>query len=237
MEQPKLPTKVTPIEWIGPDHPIYDETGLIHFAHIPMQATLSNPAPVVVMVHGKYGDESVMWIFKQAIPDNVAIISPRAPLAHSDDGFVWFKSLDGTLKTTPESLAKALNQFEQFIDALRFLYPINPDRLLLMGFSQGAAMSNAFALNYPQRILGVASLAGGLVQPVDLMPSPDLDDLPVFIAHGTEDDTIPVSMAQNMRDHYQKLGAAITYGEYRTGHKMTMQAIKDLKHWVAQHLK
>ena len=237
MDQPKLPTKVSPVEWIGPDHPGYDETGLIHYAHIPKEASLDNPAPVVVMVHGKAGDESVMWIFKQTIPAGVAIVSPRAPLPGSGGGFVWFNSVNGVLQLTPEALQTGLSKLTHFIDGLRYLYPIDPDCLLLMGFSQGAAISNAFALNYPKRVLGVASLAGAMIQPFDLMPSPALNGLPVFIAHGLEDDTIPVSLAQKTRDHYQELGADVTYGEYRTGHKMTMKAIDALKEWVAERLK
>lgn len=238
MDQPKLPTKVSPVEWIGPDHPGYEETGLIHYAHIPREASLDDLAPVVVMVHGKYGDESAMWIFKQTIPAGVAIVSPRAPLVSPNGGgFVWFDSANGTLQPTAEGLQTGLLKLTHFIDGLRYLYPINPDRLLLMGFSQGAAISNAFALNYPNRVLGVASLAGAMVQPFDLMPAPELDGLPVFMAHGLEDDTIPVSQAQKTRDHYQALGAKITYGEYRTGHKMTVPAIKALKDWVSEQLK
>lgn len=237
MEQPKLSVQVTPIEWIGPDHPAYNETGLIHYAHVPKEATLAEPAPVVVMVHGKAGDESAMWIFKQTIPAKVAIVSPRAPIPWPDGGFVWFESLNGTVQTTSEALAKALSQLKQFIDELSYLYPINPDRLLLLGFSQGAAICNAYAFNYPDRILGVASLAGSMVQPFDLMPEPELNNLPVFIAHGLTDDTIPVNLAHKTRDHYLTLGADVTYGEYRTGHKMTLQAIRDLKSWVTEQLK
>ncbi|MCB0167933.1 MAG: dienelactone hydrolase family protein, partial [Anaerolineae bacterium] len=232
-----LPTKVSPVEWIGPDHPGFDETGLIHFAHIPREATLDDPAPVVVMVHGKYGNESDMWIFKQTIPAGVAIVSPRAPLPSHSGGFVWFNSENGTLQPTAEGLQTGLSKLTHFIDGLQYLYPINPDRLLLMGFSQGAAISNAFALNHPDRVLGVASLAGAMVQPFDLMPAPDLDGMPVYMAHGLEDDTIPISLAQQTRDHYQALGAEVTYGEYRTGHKMTLQAINALKNWVGERLK
>lgn len=237
MDQPKLPTKVSPVEWIGPDHPGYEETGLIHFAHIPRDASLDDTAPVVVMVHGKAGDESAMWIFKQTIPTGVAIVSPRAPLPGAHGGFVWFNSVNGTLQPTAEGLQAGLSKLTHFIDGLRYLYPINPDRLLLMGFSQGAAISNAFTLNYPNRVLGVASLAGAMVQPFDLMPAPALNGLPVFIAHGLEDDTIPISQAQQTRDRYQALGADVTYGEYRTGHKMTLNAINALKNWVAERLK
>jgi phospholipase/carboxylesterase len=58
--------------------------------------------------------------------------------------------------------------------------------------------------------------------------------LPVFIAHGTQDETVPVAAARQAREVYTRLGAQVTYGEYPTGHKLTTQAMADLKQWLAQ---
>jgi phospholipase/carboxylesterase len=237
MDRPKLPARVNPIEWVGPDHPLIHESGLIHFAHIPPAASLAKPVPLVVMVHGRQGDESVMWIFKQAIPPGVAVVAPRAPLAAAD-GFVWFTSQTGPLTPDPTALAAAQNRLETFIQGLPYLYPVDPQRLVLIGFSQGAAMVNNYALRHPAAVLAVASLAGAMVQPINgLSPAGSVAKLPVFIAHGLEDDTIPLRLARRTRDKYLELGAAVTYGEYPTGHKLTAQAIKDLKTWLATQFK
>lgn len=237
MEQPKLPTTVKPIEWIGPGHPAFTETGLIHYAHIPKEATITDPAPIVVMVHGRAGDESVMWIFKQAIPKGVAIVSPRAPIAESEDAFAWFDSSQGTLHPTNESLESSLTKFQVFIESLPYIYSIDPSRLVLMGFSQGAAICNAFTFRNPGAVIGVASLAGSMIQPIDSSsPAGSVENLPVLIAHGVSDDTIPLEYAHKTRDRYLELGADVTYGEYSTGHKMTMQAINDLKAWLSERL-
>ena len=70
--------------------------------------------------------------------------------------------------------------------------------------------------------------------PEDVGHSSLLAGLPVFIAHGSRDEIIPVSAAQHTRDAYSELGADVTYGEYSTAHKVNAQAMKDLKAWLAK---
>ena len=108
MNRPELPCKVDPLTWIGPDDKLLEETGLVHCAHIPASASVVQPAPVVVMVHGWGGDEASMWIFKQAIPDRVAIFTPRAPIDLGNNEFAWFKYQQNRFQPDPDSLARAL---------------------------------------------------------------------------------------------------------------------------------
>ena len=87
MDQPKLPAAV---QWVGPEAEAYSAAGLTHALYLPAEATANQPAPLVVMVHGWAGDESVTWIFRQTIPPEAAIITPRAPLTLPEGGFAWF---------------------------------------------------------------------------------------------------------------------------------------------------
>ena len=96
-------------------------------------------------------------------------------------------------------------------------------------------MCNAFVVAHPDKVLGVASLVGAMPPvPEGVGHSNLLAGLPVFIAHGIRDDTIPVRAAQLTRDAYTELGADVTYGEYPVAHKMNSQAMKDLKAWVGK---
>lgn len=233
MYKPTLPDNIDSLKWVGPDDAAYSDSGLIHCTYMPEEATQANPAPVVVMVHGWGGDESVMWLFKQTLPPGIAAITPRAPLSLNSKGFIWFEETD--LTPAPDSLEAAVNTLEHFLDSLPRLYPIDPTRLVLIGFSQGAFMCNAFVVSHPDKMLGVASLVGAMPPiPEDVGHSSLLAGVPVFVAHGTRDDTIPVRAAQQTRDAYAELGADVTYGEYPMAHKMNSQAMKDLKAWLAK---
>ncbi len=228
-----MPENAGPVEWIGPDHPLYDLGELIHCVRLPEEASLRTPAPVVVMVHGWGGDEASMWLFKQVVPKKVAIVTPRAPIELSDDRYVWFDHNHERGQSNSDSLQKNLARFKRFIRALPDLYPIDPEKLLLLGFSQGAAISNSLFLTRPNLAIGVASLSGFVPQGLEL---PQQDDRPagrpIFIAHGTEDEIVPVDKARQARDIYIQLEADVTYGEYPAGHKIHTDGMRDLKKWV-----
>lgn len=227
--QPNLPS---PVDWVGPESYFFAMSGLIHGMRLPMEAGGGNLAPVVVMVHGWGGDESVMWVFKNVVPPEAVIITPRAPLDLDSEGYVWFRR-DEAGVPDPSSQLEAINKFEHFITTLPDLYPIDPERLLLIGFSQGGAMCNTLALTRPALLRGVASLASFVPRlPDSVTMVSSVNHLPVFIAHGSQDDIIPVSEARRTRQIYEKLGADITYGEYEVHHKLSSQGIKDLQAWV-----
>jgi len=206
---------------------------LVHCVQIPPEASPARPAPVVVMVHGWKGDETVMWIFKQTIPPGVAIITPRAPLAVKDGGYGWFQRAASELEPEPDSLWAGRDHLHRFLAHLPQRYPVDPARMVLMGFSQGAAISNTLVLTQPGLVIGVASLAGFVPDlAAEAARDGSLDGFPVFIAHGIRDDTVPLAAARQAREVYTRLGAQVTYGEYPTNHKLNTQGMKDLKGWL-----
>jgi phospholipase/carboxylesterase len=231
---PELPCKVDPLTWIGPDDRLVTETGLIHCTHIPSAATTAQPAPMVVMLHGWAGNEASMWTFKQTVPEGVAIITPRAPVDLHNDGFAWFTYQEQRFKPCPDSFTAGLEKLERFLDCLPRFYPVDPTWRVIMGFSQGAMMGNAFLYNHPGEAIGIASLAGSmpLAEHIHNPQRNLLAGLPAFVAHGTRDQVVPVEAARETREVYTALGADVTYGEYPAAHKMHVQAIKDLKIWL-----
>ena len=89
----------------------------------------------------------------------------------------------------------------------------------------------------PELVTGVALLSGMGFQLPELIPQVmSLTRLPVFIAHGTRDEVVPLSAAQQARETYKQLGADVTYGKYNVGHKMHVQAIRDMRGWVREVL-
>jgi phospholipase/carboxylesterase len=235
MEQPNLPKNAGPVMWAGPSEKSCVESGLIHCIRLPKGASPDRPAPALVMLHGWRGDESSMWIFKQVIPAGVAAVTPRAPLELSAREYAWYRHNGARPAADPASLQEGLEYLVHFLHSLPELYPIDAERLILIGFSQGAAIGNGLALTRPEMIIGMASLAGLIPElpKQDIQTDDRLAGLPVFIAHGTEDPIVPLAEAQKTRELYIRLGADVTYGEYHTKHKMTVEAIKKLKAWVA----
>src|SRR6185295_19050747 len=100
-------------------------------------------------------------------------------------------------------------------------YPIDPSRVVLMGFSQGAGMCAALILSDPASAAAVAILAGFLPQAARRWVQPGrLAGKSVFIAHGTADTTVPAERAQAARDALQTAGATVEYHDYPIAHKL-----------------
>jgi phospholipase/carboxylesterase len=204
---------------------------LVHRTYLP-PAAAGQLAPVVVMVHGWQGDEKVMSVFERTLPPGAAIVSPRAPIDMQNAGFGWYQPVDDET-----SQLAGLAALREFVAGLPTAYPVDPNRVILMGFSQGAAMCNALLLSDPPLVAAVASLAGFLPEAAQRWVQPGrLAGKSVFIAHGTDDTTVPTARAQAARDALQSAGATVEYHDYPITHKLNAQGMRDLKDWLARQL-
>lgn len=200
--------------------------------------------PLLVAVHGLGGDERVMGIFDHAIPADFTIISPRAPIEiQPDQGFPAY--VDGGYSWLPPQPMREADQsdFEPAVDQVRRLihasietYPVDRDRVFLMGFSQGAALSYVLSLLHPAEIAGVIALAG-------FLPAGDrrtqVNAFPrhgYLIIHGADDRLVPVLHAHRARDRLQSLGAPVEYHVYPVGHKVAPPGLKDIRRWLTAAL-
>ncbi len=237
--QPKLPDSLGDVNWYGPDNMRTKDAGLIHYVRIPEGATRAKPAPTVLLVHGRAGDESVMWVFAQAIPNDVAIVSVRAPYIDQDDGgFAWFNTdrKDGRLFPVQDEVKLSVEKLAKFIRAMSQIYPINGDRIIAFGFSQGAAMISTLSFFEPDLLHGIAPLAGFMPLPSSQLPDANLDGYPVFMAHGTKDDVITMKSAQRNKQILESADANVTWNTYNVGHKLPIQGIRDLGAWLQELL-
>jgi phospholipase/carboxylesterase len=182
------------------------------------------PTLTVVMVHGWLGNEKVMWAFERALPESALVVSVRAPF-EVDGGYGW------TLPDDSDSFERGLGELREFVSRL----PVASNKTVVMGFSQGAAMCYALLLSNPELLTGVAALAGFLPEQVSHLVTPHhLAGKRVFIAHGTQDATVPLVEAERAREAMLKCGAEVTYCTDPTGHKVGASGMRGLKTWLGK---
>lgn len=205
-------------------------SGLVHRVARP---TGLGPHPTIVMIHGHLGNEDVMWVFARTLPPNCLVVAPRAHTEATAVSHTWHMRAEEEWPLLTQ-FDTAVTAVYHFIQALPDLYQADLDQLYLMGFSQGAAVSLAAAIHHPGWIKGLASLVGfaplGLDQLIEQRP---LQDLPVFMAAGTQDERIPLAIARNSAKTVRALGAELQYNEYDTGHKLNIDGMHALKAWWA----
>ena len=110
--------------------------------------------------------------------------------------------------------------------------------IVLGGFSQGCAMALLTGLRYPERLAGVVGMSG--YQPLARQLADERSaanaDVPIFLAHGTQDEMVALPRATASRDALQALGYAVEWHDYPMGHSVCMEEVQDLRHWLMRVL-
>jgi len=106
--------------------------------------------------------------------------------------------------------------------------------IVLAGFSQGGALALQTGLRHPERLAGILALSSYLPLPDTLAQeaSEANRDVPIFMAHGTQDPLIPLSWAERSRDHLAALGYAVEWREYPMPHSVCADEITDIAGWL-----
>jgi len=111
-------------------------------------------------------------------------------------------------------------------------------RTVLMGFSQGCAMTLMTGLRHPERLAGLVCLSGYL--PLADTTAAERHganaDTPIFMAHGSADPVIPIARALASRDALQALGHAVEWHAYPMPHSVCGQEVADLNRWLLKVL-
>jgi len=111
-------------------------------------------------------------------------------------------------------------------------------RVVLMGFSQGCAMTLMTGLRAPQRLAGLAGLSGYL--PLAATTAAERSEAnrqtPVFLAHGTDDPMVTLDRGEATRDALLALGQRVDWHTYPMEHSVCPEEVDDLNRWLLRVL-
>ncbi|MDT9000784.1 carboxylesterase [Paucibacter sp. APW11] len=115
---------------------------------------------------------------------------------------------------------------------------IPASRIVLMGFSQGCAMTLMAGLRFPERLAGLIGLSGylPLLPQTEAEAHPANADVPIFLAHGLQDAVVPLARAHAARAELQRLGYAPQWQDYPMGHEVCIEEIDALSDWLSERL-
>jgi phospholipase/carboxylesterase len=109
------------------------------------------------------------------------------------------------------------------------------NRIVLVGFSQGGAMSLYTGCRFPQQLAGMACLSGYLLFPEHHMDasSPANRNTPILVCHGIRDDMVPFSSGQRTVEFLRGNGWSVDFEQYPMFHEVCMSEINRVEEFFS----
>jgi phospholipase/carboxylesterase len=163
----------------------------LSLTHLIRPSNLTQPSPLILMLHGYGSDEKDLFAFAEYLPENYTVISVQAPYGLQPMGYAWYAinfDADANKFSDTQQGIKSREKIKNFITEAIDAYNINPKEVTLFGFSQGTILSFATALTYPHLVKNVIGLSGYIDKNmVEIADKNALKKLHVFSSHGTAD--------------------------------------------------
>lgn len=206
-----------------------------------------NPDAAIVWLHGLGADGyDFLPIVRQLdLPADYAIhfLFPHAPVQavtinQGVEMNAWYDIHELSLhaEEDEQGVFASMRAVEALIASK--LAHIDPNRILLAGFSQGGALTLHTALHGGIALGGAIALSTYLPlrKLVTKAPSDNIVHSDIFMAHGTLDDVLPHEIGLLSKDVLLKLGAHIEWRDYPMGHELCDALLQDLRAWILQRL-
>ncbi|WP_346883146.1 alpha/beta fold hydrolase [uncultured Algibacter sp.] len=209
--------------------------------HIIRKSNITENAPLLILLHGYGSDENDLFSFANELPEELFIISVKAPYPMEPYGNAWyainFDADKGKWSDNEQAIASR-DLIAKFIDEVASAYPVDRKNISLLGFSQGSILSYAVALSYPEKVKNIIALSGYINQDILLndLHNKDYSHLNFYCSHGSADQVIPVAWARQNSPFLSNLNINHTYSEFPVGHGVAPQNFYELRTWLANFI-
>lgn len=115
---------------------------------------------------------------------------------------------------------------------------IPSDRIFLVGFSQGCAMTLLTGLRYPDKLAGLIGLSGylPLASRTATERSTANQDTPIFMAHGDFDPVVPIHLGQQSSEQLLSLGYHVEWHQYPMAHQVCAEEVADMNAFLLKNM-
>ncbi len=212
---------------------------LIHAIYEPQG---EGPHPTILALHG-WGANGLdlLGLAPYLCAGRFLVICPQGPvttpIGGGAVGYGWYALRMGAPPDIPAMLS-AKRKLDEFIGACFARYSIDPQKLVVLGFSQGGAIAYQMALSDPERFAALVVLSSWLSDEVvaAIKPPETCQNLPVLVQHGSEDDLVEVDRARKSVEILRGLRVPVTYREYDMRHEIGPKSLRDLSGWLQEKI-
>ena len=190
-------------------------------------APLESAKAAMVMIHGRGATaESILTLVDTIDTTGFAYLAPQA------SGNTWYpNSFLAPIPTNEPGISSGLQLIAEIIASIESA-GIEANRIMLLGFSQGACLSLEYAARHAQRFGGVCGLSGGLIGPDDTPRdyAGTFAGTPLFLGCSDVDSHVPKKRVEETAGILQRMKAEVTMRIYPgMGHLVNEDEIAEVK--------
>ena len=193
----------------------------------------------VILMHGLGADghdfeEVAKMLCDAAAPRRWRLVLPHAPVMRVTVNMgmsmpAWYDILD--LSLTREVDWETVGKSQKHIESIIENEPAS--KIILAGFSQGAAMALHVGLRHQDRISGILAMSGYLLQSAEHPVPPSEGQIPIRILHGNADEVVPIKAADLALHSLRQAGYSPDFKSYiALGHSVSQEEIRDVFEWL-----
>jgi phospholipase/carboxylesterase len=203
----------------------HEVSGFIH-RFLPAENNTTNVT--LLLLHGTGGDENDLIELGKMLLPGAAMLSPRGKV--SENGMPrFFRRLAEGVFDLPD-LHQRTTELAEFVGIASSIYHFDAQRVVAVGFSNGANIAASMLFQQPTILAGAALLHP--MVPFEPEQPVHLENKPVFIGAGRRDPIVPINNTQRLVELLKESGASVTESWSNDGHTITREEIRAARMWI-----
>jgi predicted esterase/catechol 2,3-dioxygenase-like lactoylglutathione lyase family enzyme len=213
----------------GPEDVSGDALGYIHRYVPPTAGPALAGGTTLLLLHGSGGDENDLMPLGRALLPGAGMLGVRGNVLEGGAARFFRRIAEGVFDQ--EDLTRRTAELAAFIESACRAYHLDRDRIIAVGFSNGANIAASLLLR-DANVLRRAILFSPMM-PFEPDRLPVLEGTAVFIAAGRNDPIVPAEQVTRLGDALEKAGARVTLHWEQGGHTIARTAVETAAAWIA----
>ena len=208
--------------------PLTDDLGLVH-KFVPAKAGVPYPV-TLLLLHGTGGDENDLLPLGKELWPGAALLGVRGKVLENGMPRFFRRIAEGVFDV--EDLKFRTEELAQFIKAASERYDFSMERLIAVGYSNGANIAASLILLHPHYL--AAAVLFRVMMPFTPDIVRDFSNLSVFIGAGERDPIVPRSQPEELAGIFESGGAKVTLFWHRGAHELGADDVDAAKKWLPE---
>jgi predicted esterase len=187
-------------------------------------------APTLLMLHATGGDETSMMPLVPRLTDAANVLSPRGKV--SENGMPRFFRRIAVGVFDIEDLMARTHELADFVYAAGSAYGFDRDRVVAVGFSNGANIAASLLLLRPNAVAAAVLFKAQV--PFEPEEPPPLRGKQVFVSGGRNDELIEPADTERLVEILRTAGADVAVHWGPEGHQLTLDEVEAARGWLSR---